>query len=75
MLFTLGYNPMRCYYQARNRVIYWKKYHKWTKLEGLVEIPPLMALSLLEPHRFAKLKAYCKGIADGMRMPVKEYRL
>lgn len=73
-LFTLGYNPMRCYYQARNRVIYWKKYHKWTKFEGLVEIPPLMVLSLLEPHRFAKLRAYCKGIADGMRMPVKEYR-
>ncbi|RYQ03846.1 glycosyltransferase [Bifidobacterium pseudolongum subsp. globosum] len=73
-LFTLGYNPMRCYYQARNRVIYWKKYHKWTKLEGLVEIPPLMVLSLLEPRRFAKLRAYCKGIVDGMRMPVKEYR-
>ena len=34
----------------------------------------LMALSLLEPHRFAKIRAYCKGIADGVRMPVKEYR-
>lgn len=73
-LFTLGYGPMRCYYQARNRVVYWRKYHRWTKLEGLVELPPLIVLSMFEPHRLAKLKAYCRGIRDGVRMPVKEYR-
>ena len=73
-LFTLGYGPMRCYYQARNRVVYWRKYRRWTKLEGLVELPPLIVLSMFEPRRIAKLKAYWRGIRDGMRMPVKEYR-
>lgn len=73
-LYKLGYSPMRCYYQARNRIIYWKKYHRWTKNEGLVEIPLLMALSLLfENHRIAKLHAYAKGIKDGMAMHITEY--
>lgn len=73
-LYKLGYSPMRCYYQARNRVIYWKKYHNYTGSEGINEIIPLMGLSLLfEDHRIAKLHAYWKGIRDGMRTPVKEY--
>lgn len=74
-LYKLGYSPMRCYYQSRNRIVYWKKYHKHTGGEGLTEIPLLMALSLLfENHRIAKLRAYSRGIHDGMKMKVVEYR-
>lgn len=74
-LYKLGYGPIRCYYQARNRVIFWKKYHRWTGLEGLTEIPMLMVLSLVfEGHRVAKLSAYCRGIRDGVRMHIEEYR-
>ncbi len=74
-LYKLGYSPMRCYYQSRNRIVYWKKYHRHTGGEGLTEIPLLMALSLLfENHRIAKLRAYSRGIHDGMKMKVVEYR-
>ena len=74
-LYKLGYGPTRCYYQTRNRIIYWKKYHRWTGMEGVTEIPMLMALSLLfESNRIAKLCAYARGIQDGARMQVKEYR-
>ena len=74
-LYKLGYGPVRCYYQTRNRIIFWKKYHRWTKFEGLTEIPLLMALSLLfENNRCAKLRAYARGIKAGVTMKVKEYR-
>ena len=74
-LYKLGYSPMRCYYQSRNRIVYWKKYHRHTGGEGLTEIPLLMALSLLfENHRIAKLRAYSRGIHDGMKMKIVEYR-
>ena len=70
-LYKLGYSPMRCYYQTRNRIIYWKKYHVHTGNEGLTEIPMLMALSLLfENKRVAKLRAYARGIRDGVRTRV-----
>ncbi len=66
---------MRCYYQSRTRIVYWKKYHKHTGGEGLTVIPLLMALSLLfENPRIAKLRAYSRGIHDGIKMKVVEYR-
>ena len=35
----------------------------------------LMVLSLVfEGHRVAKLSAYCRGIRDGVRMHIEEYR-
>lgn len=74
-LYKLGYGPTRCYYQTRNRIIYWKKYHRWTGIEGVTEIPMLMALSLLfESDRIAKLRAYARGIRDGAAIHIKEYR-
>ncbi|KFI57310.1 glycosyltransferase [Bifidobacterium cuniculi] len=71
-LYKLGYSPIRCYYQARNRIIYWKKYHRHTGSEGLTEIPLLMALSLLvEDRKAAKLGAYLRGIRAGVRAKVQ----
>lgn len=73
-LYKLGYSPMRCYYQSRNRIIYWKKYHRYTGSEGLTEILMLMGLSLLfEKHRWAKLRAYMRGIRHGVSTRVTEY--
>lgn len=71
-LYKLGYSPQRCYYQARNRVIYWKRYRRHVGSEGLTEIPMLMGLSLLvEDRKMAKLGAYLRGIRDGVRARVK----
>ncbi|MEE1296279.1 MAG: glycosyltransferase [Bifidobacterium sp.] len=71
-LYKLGYSPNRCYYQARNRIVYWKKYRHHTGTEGITELPLLMGLSLLtEDHKMAKLGAYMRGIHDGLHTKVR----
>ena len=73
-LFKLGYSPERCYYQARNRIIFWKKYHRYTNSEGIIQLPSLIVLSFLfESGRIKKVRAYMRGIKDGMRMEIAEY--
>lgn len=73
-IFKLGYSPERCYYQARNRIIFWKKYHRYTNIEGVAQIPSLIALSFLfESDRMKKIQAYIRGIKDGLRMEIAEY--
>ncbi|NEG70353.1 glycosyltransferase [Bifidobacterium choloepi] len=71
-VFRLGYSPQRCYYQTKNRIIYARKYWHHTHFESLIEIPPLMLLSLLfENNKWAKMRAYCQGIRDGLKAKIK----
>ena len=71
--YSFGHSPTRCYYKARNRVLYTKKH--WRRVgfsnEGVLQIPQQIALTVLfEDQRWAKLTAFARGIYDGMRTPV-----
>lgn len=76
-VYRLGYSPFRCFYQARNRIIYTRRYSRWVKFrfEGIYEVPMLMLLSLLfDPGRLKKLLGYCKGIHAGFSVDVPSYQ-
>ena len=71
--YSFGHGPFRCYYKARNRVLYSKKH--WRSIgfanEGIAQIPQVILLTLLfEPGRRAKILAFARGIVDGIRTPV-----
>lgn len=71
--FAFGHSPTRCYYKARNRVLFTRKH--WRKLglthEGIWQIPQQIALTLMfERQRIAKLKNFVRGILDGLRVPL-----
>lgn len=75
--YAFGHSPTRCYYKARNRILYSKKHGFWdsTKhFEGYAQILPQVALTLLfEKDRLAKLRAFSMGIVDGLRTPTNAW--
>lgn len=75
--YSFGHSPFRCYYKARNRVLYSKKYrhtHFWPRFEGRAQIIPQIVLTVVfERDRRLKLAAFMKGIRDGERTRVAEY--
>jgi len=75
--YSFGHSPFRCYYKARNRVIYSRKYKDCDQsrsFEGTLQIAPQIALTLLfEQDRKAKLGAFIRGIHDGCRSDVERY--
>ena len=74
--YAFGHSPMRCYYKARNRIYYTKKYGKYVlnKMEGVYQIPIQMMLVLLfENNKHEKMKMFIKGIVDGTKKRVERY--
>ena len=70
---SFGHSPFRCYYKARNRVIFTKKYGRQLGVthEGVWQIPQQVLLTVLfENHKRAKLAAFARGIRDGVRFRV-----
>ncbi|MCX2747047.1 glycosyltransferase [Arthrobacter sp. MI7-26] len=71
--FAFGHSPARCYYKARNRVLFTRKHGRKLGLthEGIWQIPQQIALTLVfERQRFAKLARFVHGIRDGLRAPL-----
>jgi rhamnosyltransferase len=71
--YSFGHGSTRCYYKARNRVLYSKKH--WRSIgfanEGIAQIPQQILLTLMfEEGRLSKLRAFLRGIVDGIRMPL-----
>ncbi|PKU90996.1 multidrug MFS transporter [Bifidobacterium thermophilum] len=74
--YAFGHSPMRCYYKARNRIYYTKKYGKYVlnKMEGVYQIPIQMMLVLLfENNKHEKMKMFIKGVVDGTKKRVERY--
>lgn len=72
--YSFGHSPFRCYYKARNRVMFTRKYGKKLGLthEGVWQLPQQIALTILfEDQRGAKLRAFLLGIRDGLRESLK----
>jgi len=68
--YSFGHDPFRCYYKARNRVLFTRKHGRKLGIthEGIWQIPQQIALTLLfEPQRRAKMSAFARGIRDGFR--------
>ena len=71
--YSFGHSPVRCYYKARNRVLYSRKH--WRSIgfsnEGIAQIPQQMFLTLLfEEEKFSKFRAFLRGVVDGVRAPL-----
>ncbi len=67
--YSFGHAPSRCYYKARNRVLYTRRHWKSTilKNEGIWQIPQQLLLTLLfENQRPAKALAFARGTIDGV---------
>ena len=68
--FSFGHSSFRCYYKARNRIIYSRKHWRQVGLknEGIMQIPQQIILTLLfEEQRMSKLRAFSRGIWHGFR--------
>ncbi len=71
--YSFGHSAFRCYFKARNRVLFTRKYGRRIGVthEGIWQIPQQIALTLLfETDRRPKLAAFVRGIRDGVRMPI-----
>lgn len=72
--YRFGHSSSRCYYKARNRVLYTKKYKLCggnQGFEGTRQIPLQVALTLIfEGDRFRKLRAFWRGYRDGLATQV-----
>jgi rhamnosyltransferase len=71
--YSFGHGPTRCYYKARNRVLFSKKHWRFIGIanEGIAQIPQIILLTLLfEKGRLSKIRAFARGIVDGIRLPV-----
>lgn len=71
--FAFGHSPARCYYKARNRVLFTRKHGRKLGVthEGIWQIPQQIALTLIfERQRVAKLWSFVRGIRDGLRVPL-----
>lgn len=71
--FAFGHSPFRCYYKARNRVLFTRKHGRKLGLshEGVWQIPQQIALTLMFEHqRFEKFRQFLRGIRDGLRLPL-----
>lgn len=71
--YSFGHSPSRCYYKARNRILFTRKHGRRLGLthEGAWQIPQQVLLTFLfERNRFAKLSAFLRGVRDGIIMPL-----
>lgn len=68
--YTFGHSPARCYYKARNRIIYSRKYWGYPhslEFAGVFQLPFTILLTLIfEDEREEKTKAFVRGIKDGL---------
>lgn len=75
--YSFGHSAFRCYYKARNRILYSKKYGPSGHIEGFEgarQIPAQILLTLLfEKGRRGKLSRFIDGIRDGRRQTVEPY--
>jgi rhamnosyltransferase len=72
--FAFGHSSTRCYYKARNRVIFTRKHGRKLGLthEGVWQIPQQILLTLVfESQRAAKLRSFARGVRDGCRVPLR----
>ncbi|MFC7850187.1 glycosyltransferase [Arthrobacter sp. NPDC057388] len=71
--FAFGHSATRCYYKARNRVLFTRKHGRTLGIthEGVWQLPQQIALTLMfEKQRSAKLKSFVRGIRDGLMVPL-----
>lgn len=77
--YSFGHSAFRCYYKARNRIIYTKKYigsPGFFQFEGAIQIIPQIVLTLLFEHeKKQKLSAFFRGIKDGVHTKVERYEI
>lgn len=75
--YSFGHSAFRCYYKARNRILYSKKYGPGGYIggfEGARQIPIQILLTLLfEKGRRRKFMRFLEGIRDGKRQEVMPY--
>lgn len=73
--YSFGHSSGRCYYKARNRILYSRKYRRTGgkfEFAGVWQLPfVIVATVLVEDNRWAKLRAFGKGIVDGLRLPIE----
>lgn len=71
--YSFGHSSFRCYYKARNRVIFTRRYGRKIGIthEGIWQLPQQVVLTLVfERERRAKAKAFYRGIRDGIRFRI-----
>lgn len=77
--YSFGHSAFRCYYKARNRILYSKKYAPGGFIkgfEGARQIPFQLLLTVLFEHnRREKFTCFWKGIRDGRRQKVRPYNI
>ncbi|MCT2980259.1 glycosyltransferase family 2 protein [Propionibacterium freudenreichii] len=68
--YSFGHSPGRCYYKARNRIIYTRKYWRYAhplEFAGVFQLPFTIGLTLaFESDRKEKAKAFARGIRSGL---------
>lgn len=72
--YSFGHSSFRCYYKARNRILFTKKYGRAIGMthEGVWQLPQQILLTLLfEEDRVAKARAFARGVRDGVRTAVR----
>jgi rhamnosyltransferase len=72
--YSFGHSPTRCYYKARNRILYSRKH--WRSIgfanEGIAQIPQQILLTMIfERGRVPKFRAFVRGISDGIRLSLR----
>lgn len=73
--YSFGHSPQRCYFKARNRVIFTRKYGRQIGIshEGIWQIPQQILLTVaFESDRWRKLMSFVRGIRDGIRMRLSD---
>jgi len=71
--FSFGHGSSRCYYKARNRIYFTRKYARHIGLtnEGALQVPQQILLTLMfEDDRLRKLQAFARGVWDGLTTPL-----
>lgn len=71
--YAFGHNSQRCYYKARNRILFTRKHAGRIGIthEGVWQLPQLIALTLIfEGERRSKILAFYAGIRDGLQLPL-----
>lgn len=65
-----NHSPLRKYYIARNSVVllkeYWRREPEWCLRRFIRLVLGLGSMATLEKHRFAKVRAFGAGVADGV---------
>lgn len=73
--YAFGHSAQRCYFKARNRVLFTRKYWRQIGLshEGVWQLPQQIALTILfESDRGPKLVGFLRGFRDGLKLRLSE---